>query len=215
MFNIPLVYGLEEVFEIFESIFDAFSLLSVFTGGLSVFLYIIQGFALLSMANKCDIKQGWLGFIPVANFYLFGKIAEQYKREDNKKSLKYSLLLPVFYVLQMIATVILIIVFVISVISIISVVELAIENDQSLNIQMFSSFVGVIVGYVITMAIAIIFSVFNYIAMWRIFSMFKKENAVLFLVLSIFFSFLGPIFMFIIRNNNRSDTDFVYFETEQ
>lgn len=38
-------------------------------------LFLLRGFALMKMAKKCGIKNGWLAFVPVASTYMYGKIA--------------------------------------------------------------------------------------------------------------------------------------------
>ena len=47
---------------------------------------------------------------------------------------------------------------------------------------------------------AFVYTVLHYVAFWRIVASFDNSNATLYTVLSVFFSFLDPIFLFIIRN---------------
>lgn len=62
--------------------------------------------------------------------------------------------------------------------------------------------------------VAVIYAVYTFAAQFRLFKLYKPESAVLFLVLSIIFSWvviLIPIFMFIMRNN----TPVEYLEDSQ
>ena len=47
----------------------------------------------------------------------------------------------------------------------------------------------------------IAYAVYYYAALYRLFKLYNADKAVLFLVLSIIFTFLGPIFLFTMRNN--------------
>ncbi len=70
--------------------FDAFETGAAVTAGLLVFLlvfcgillvltlgmYVAQGIAMLRMAKKVGVPNGWMAFVPVANAYLIGRIAD-------------------------------------------------------------------------------------------------------------------------------------------
>ncbi len=210
-------YGFEEIFDVFETVFGVFGSFTFLGGVFSVVLYVLQGIALLSMSNKCGIKNGWLSFIPVANVFILGKIAEKYERKDGKKSSKYGILLPVLAGLKYIVVAVLTVVLIISIISIISNVELAVELESQLTLSMFSSFISVIIAYFISLAVTVVYLVFYYIALWRIYYLFNKNNSTLYTVLSVLFDFLSPIFLFVIRDNTPTfdtETNIGYFETE-
>ena len=75
--------------------------------GLVIFLYGLVIVALVSVpfqfigqykiAVRAGEKCPWLTFIPVANYFLFGKIAEKFQRADNQKSPRYSIILAVLF----------------------------------------------------------------------------------------------------------------------
>jgi len=211
------LYGYEEFLNLFEVVFDVFGTFTLLGGIFAVILYVVKGISMFTICNNCGIKNGWLSFIPFANIFIFGKIAEMYVRKDGKKSAKYSILLPILAVLKYVAVIILAVIFLISIITIISNVELAVEVDSELTISMFSSFISVIVAYFITLAITVAYLIYYYIALWRIYTTFNKNNSTLYTVLSVFFDFLTPIFMYVIRNNNpnfETESKVGYFETE-
>ena len=58
-----------------------------------------------------------------------------------------------------------------------------------------------LVGALLLSVVSITFTVFYFIALWRVFKLFSAENAILFLVLSILFNVCGPILLFVLRNH--------------
>ena len=49
-----------------------------FFGIVSIVMYLLYAFGLYGMAKGAGIEMPWRGFIPFANTFLFGKIAERY-----------------------------------------------------------------------------------------------------------------------------------------
>ncbi|MEE1007418.1 MAG: hypothetical protein U0L66_09560, partial [Acutalibacteraceae bacterium] len=45
---------------------------------IAVALYLLEAFGLYGMAEGSGIGKPWRGFVPFANIFLFGKIAERY-----------------------------------------------------------------------------------------------------------------------------------------
>lgn len=65
----------------------------------------------------------------------------------------------------------------------------------------FIPYLGAFIGILLSLAL----SVYYYAAQFWLYSIYDKDHRVLYLVLSIFFPFLGPIFIFIIRNRDAYD----------
>lgn len=207
--------------EIFSELFEFLSVFGIFYGIVALLglaLFILGGYAIFEMSKKADIKYPFLGFIPVLQSFALGRIAEKYVKRDGNKSAKFGTILLVLNILQFIISIVFIVFSVIAILSIIVNVEDAIASDLEVTLSMFSSFIPVIISYFILFAVAISYSVFYYVSLWRVFSIFDNHNATLYLVLSIFFSFLAPIFLFVIRNNIPAfdyKSRLGYFELEQ
>lgn len=163
-------------------------------------LYIIRALGIYKMSVSAGIANPWTAFVPVVNSYIFGRLAERYKRKDGKKSEKFGLLLLIFEILTVITAVCLFIFTVLMLISVLSNAKLAYDNGTDMSLSQFSSLIPVVIFYVLTMLSVVLRTVFHYIALWRIVAVYDYSNATLFTVLSVFFSFLDPIFIFIIRN---------------
>ena len=166
-----------------------------FFGIVSIVMYLLYAFGLYGMAKGAGIEMPWRGFIPFANTFLFGKIAERYVKKDGKKSARFGGLLLAFEILTAVFAVVCLL-FVINVFSALFA-YLAYDNSDT---AISRAMVSMIFSSLVLMGVAIAYVVIYYVALWRIFTAFDYNNATVYFVLSIFFSFLGPIFIFVLRN---------------
>lgn len=180
---------------------SSYSLIILFPSVISLILFVIRGFALFDMSKGLNIKNAWMGFVPVLSVFALGKIAENYEKKDGTKASKQGIVLLIFNILQYIAVFVFIVLAVISAIKIYGFADTAIINETVMDLSMFMSLVPVIICYFVLLAISVVFTVLFYIALYRIYSVFDSKNAILYTVLSVFFSFLQPIFLFLIRKN--------------
>lgn len=201
--------------EIFQAL-SAFAIVYGVLGVIGIVLFILNGLGLYKMAKNIEISNKWLAFIPIANNYVLGSISQKYIKADGSKSAKFGIILPLLSLAKFILTIALFIFSVISVTSIISNVELAIENDSQMTMEMFKSFIPVIILYFVLLAIAIWYAVSYFIALWRVYSLYDSSNATVFLIVSILFGAITPIFLFILSNNRPVflNKEIDLFETE-
>lgn len=164
-------------------------------GIISLAMYLLQAFGLYGMAKGSGISAPWRGFIPFANTFLFGKIAERYVKKDGKKSAKFGGLLLAFEILTLVLAFVTI-AFAISMIFVL----IAAENETDLAYSILAPMVAMFISCFVLMGVSIAYIVLYYVALWRIFTAFDYNNATVYFVLSILFSFLGPIFLFVLRN---------------
>ncbi len=169
-------------------------------GVVSLVMYLLRAIGIYQMAKNSGISTPWVSFIPVANSFLFGKLAEKYRKKDGSPSAKFSILLLVFNILTLISGIMLLVFSLLSTVAILRFANTAVQSGTEMTIDMFSSLIPVIIFYVILMGVALSYMILHYVALWRIFSSFDYKNATLYTVLSVFFSFLDPIFLFILRN---------------
>ena len=172
----------------------------VFACAAALVFYLLRAVGVWKMAKTAEISSPWVAFIPVVNSFTLGKIAEKYRKRDGTKSAKFGVALLALNIITLVIGILLTVFTVNSVIEILKNAEYAVEADIDMTIDMFSSLIPVIILYVLIMAAAFAYMIVYYVALWRVFSSFDYRNATLFTVLSVFFSFLGPIFLFILRN---------------
>lgn len=173
----------------------------VVLGVISLALYLLESFALFNMAKSAGYSRPWRGFIPFANTFLFGKIAEKYRKRDGKPSAKFGGLLLAVEIIMVVLSVVLVGFCIKFIIDIFGFANMAVETDTALTAEMFASVIPVILLSLAEVIFSITYIVLFYVALWRIFAAYDYSNATLFLVLSIFFTFLAPIFLFVMRKN--------------
>ena len=198
MYNFGIV---SDIAEVIGETFAFLGLICSISSFISVALFILNGLGIYNMSKKMELKSPWISFIPVANIFALGRIAQRYVKRDGTPSAKFGITLVILYVSQFLVSVAFIIFSVIATISVISNAELAIEQEVMMEMSMFSSLIPVIILYFVLAGVALTYKIIYYVSLWRVFSIFSNENATLFTVLSVFFSFLAPIFLFVIRNN--------------
>ena len=166
-----------------------------FIGIIALALYLLQAIGLYRMAKKVGFSSPWRGFIPFANTFLFGKIAEKYVKKDGKPSAKFGGLLLAFEILTLVLAIVTI-AFTVSMIFVL----VSSGDETELAYSIVAPMVTMFISCFVLMGVSIAYIVLYYVALWRIFTAFDYNNATVYFVLSILFSFLGPIFIFVLRN---------------
>ncbi len=190
----------EEGLGVFSGILAVYAIVFGFAAIIGITLFILQGIGLFNISKKLNLSCPWISFIPVVSFFSLGKIAERYIKNDGRKSAKFSILLLCFAILSYLLLFAFFAVLIIGIIGFLRLVNTNIADDTMLTSEIFSVLIPSVVIYLLAFAVSVTYSVLYYIALWRIFAMLNYANATLYLVLSIFFGFLAPIFIFVIRN---------------
>lgn len=167
---------------------------------IGIAIYLLESISVYKMAKSAEIKNPWLAFIPVANDWVFGTLAEKYKKKNGTKSARFGIILPVLEGIVLIEAIALTIFTVISVKEITGYALDAVNTSAEMAPEQFMSLIPVIILYFALMAVAIAYAVVFFIALWRVYSSFDKSNATLYIVLSVIFTISVPIILFIIRN---------------
>ena len=190
MFDYLTELGLpEEVVSFFFTFFVGAIAVSAVIG---IAIYLLESISVYKMAKSAEIKNPWLVFIPVANDWVFGTLAEKYKKKNGTKSARFGIILPVLEGIVFIESIALTIFTVISIKEITGYALDAVNTSAEMAPEQFMSLIPVIILYFALMAVAIAYAVVFFIALWRVYSSFDKSNATLYIVLS--------VILFIIRN---------------
>lgn len=198
MFDYLAELGLpEEVVSFFFTFFVGAIAVSAVIG---IAIYLLESISVYKMAKSAEIKNPWLAFVPVANDWVFGTLAEKYKKKNGTKSARFGIILPVLEGIVLIETIALTIFTVISVKEITGYALDAVNTSTEMAPEQFMSLIPVIILYFALMAVAIAYAVVFFIALWRVYYSFDKSNATLYIVLSVIFTISVPIILFIIRN---------------
>lgn len=198
MFDYLTELGLpEEVVSFFFTFFIGAIAVSAVIG---IAIYLLESISVYKMAKSAEVKNPWLAFVPVANDWVFGTLAEKYKKKNGTKSARFGIILPVLEGIVFIESIALTIFTVISIKEITGYALDAVNTSSEMAPEQFMSLIPVIILYFALMAVAIAYAVVFFIALWRVYSSFDKSNATLYIVLSVVFTISVPIILFIIRN---------------
>lgn len=185
---------MEQLLEgILEGVQNAKVSLNFANSGLGVLVYILQAWALYTIAQRRGINKPWLAWIPVVNVWILGSISDQYqyvvkKQVKNKRKVLLGL---------NIAFNVIIIIFVIAVICLAVNGLLALDPpmDESITIaptngaEFFQDVILVLaIAGLVTLPLwvmLIIYTVFSYMALYDVFCSCEPKNSTLYLVLSL------------------------------
>lgn len=170
-----------------------FGVIGLISLGLGLVMYIFLSLSLFTLAKRRGILHPGLAWVPVCGArWIMGSLADQYVYFTEGK-IKYQrrlllwlevgmyVLLGLFFGLMG------------------GMVAGAVIDNGS---QVAAMAVWMLLGYFLLLAEAIVFAVFQYIALYRIYKSCDPKNTTLFLVLSILFNITMPFFLFACRKKD-------------
>lgn len=176
-------------------------LLNVVPGVIRIVVYAFTAVALTTIATRRGLRRPWIAWIPVARDWLIGSLSDQYRylvRGENRSKRKWLLGLSIATAVLTLAEVIVIFhgvwvaMYNIVMDSAFDVLEL-IRPDMLWGL-------GILVPLCV---VAITYSVVYYMALYDIYTSCDPRKNVLYLVLSIFFSVLTPVFLMLLREKEQ------------
>jgi len=161
--------------------------------------YVLQSLGLYKIAKNRGIKKPWLAWLPIGESWILGSISDQYRYvakgeiTNRRKALLW--LYVVFFVIY-IALFAVFFSFVFSLAFHMVGEYIPDELPYESLVMLF-----VMLGLLLVMLVAaIVLAVFRYIALYDLYKSCDPGDAAVFLVLSILFSVLMPLFIFFMRN---------------
>lgn len=170
----------------------------------SAVIYFLNAIGLYEMSASLGLKNPWYSFIPFLNSYAIGRTAEKYQKKNGAKSAKFSVILLTLEIVMAVLAVITLFSAVSTVIGAASFAAGYLANATSsagIGAYNIMSVLWLVFAAFLLVGVATAYLVVYYIAFWRTCAVFDYKNASLYTVLSVFFSFLAPIFLFVIRKN--------------
>lgn len=171
----------------------------------SIVIWALGCVALYSMAKRRGINHAWLSWIPVANVWILGSLADQYQYVSRGavKNKRKALL-----ILNLIIAVLTVLIIVLSVSTIVKVAVSAggYYSEEEMFEAIFTPLMGMIFSVLPLAGVGIALAIIRYMALYDVYRSCTPDNAVLFLILSIFFGVTVPFFLFF---NRKSDVGMV------
>ena len=163
--------------------------------------YVLSALALYDIAKRRGIKRPWLGWIPVADVWLYGSISDQYQYVTaGKVKSKRKILLT----LEIIATVFLAALCAMFFYFFVDLLGMMfrIPDEEAIFKHMMSWLFGFIIVWLLSLPVSISLMVVQYMAVYDIYRSLNPKHTVLFLVLSIVFPVTMPFFLFFNRKKD-------------
>ena len=172
-----------------------------FVALVGVAAWVFRSLAVYRIASRRGIANPWLVWIPVGHDWILGSISDQYQylvcgKVKNKRKLMLGFSIATF------AVCIVCMVFAVhfAVQSSIMASAPAYYMDESYLLGMS---IGLLFLYAATIGLVITMVVFRYMSKYDLYRSCDPNNAVAYLVLTIIFGILDPIFLFICRNKDQ------------
>lgn len=171
-------------------VFVAYYLILIAIGVVS---YVFRALSLYTISKRRGIHNPWLSWIPVGDMWILGSISDQYQYVVKGKVRNRRKVLLGFTI----ALLALVVVMYISLIAML--IQAFADPSMAAGI---GSILQILLAALGMIAVSIAAIVYQYLAVYDLFRSCEPDNAVLFLVLSILFGFLEPIFLFIGRKKD-------------
>ncbi len=175
----------------------------LFVGAIGIAAYVAQSLSFYSIARRRGIKNPWLSWVPVGCLWILGSISDQYQyvvKRQVKNKRKTMLVLSI-------VTLALDVLVVAGVIGMIvglgaGIAGVAPGMEEYVDAGFIGSVLMVVVGSLAMSGTAIALAVVEYIALYDLYTSCEPNNAVVYLLLSIFVSIAMPVVLLLCRGKD-------------
>jgi hypothetical protein len=161
----------------------------------SVAKYVLHALGLYVVAKRRGIRNPWLSWIPIAEVWILGSLSDQYqyvKKGKIRNRRKVLLGLNIGMCLAIIPLLISIVG------AALSEATGSMNSDAAFGVMLAT----MLLTYLAIIVLGIILLIFEYIALYDLYASCNPDNAVLYLVLTIFLGVVLPFFVFICRKKD-------------
>lgn len=160
-----------------------------------VVFYILQSVGMYTIAKRRGIRHAWLSWLPIGNVWILGSISDQYQyvakgKVKNRRKILVALaavtfLLTIFVIVTVVGTIL--------------AVAASLEAGEALS----GAAVAIsLLGNLAIIAVCAVSVVFQFMSLYDLYASCNPDNAVMFLVLSIFIGVTIPFFVFACRKKD-------------
>ena len=175
---------------VFGAIGIAGVLLILLCGVLGFVFYVMHSLSLYQMARRRKIKGALAAWVPVLNFWLMGRISDQYRARAKQTKTRRALTVVLLVVLVVLASVVSVLVM---------GVGAAVGTESSVLGGLAIGSVGMLA---VVGVLAFILEIVLWVCLYDVYASSRARGAAAFLLLSIFFPVLQPILLFACRRHD-------------
>ena len=169
----------------------------IFSFALSILFYTFRSIGVYKIAKANRLERAWTAFIPFFGLLKLADVSDAFYTKGKKKLKKP---IAVFLTLTLIVAIFFFIVFDLFLADFLNNVAEYMNAGPEVEIQISNSMLasfGMIMLLSFPLSIfSIVYAVYHYILLYRIYSLYFGDDKVVYLLLSIFFDFLPPFFLF-------------------
>lgn len=195
---------------------DAFALimsLAIFGNflyyGVLITLYVLGSLGLYTIAKRRQIGQAWMAWVPLLNLWLLGSISDQYMyvvKDKVRNRRKWMIGLAIAMIVVMVVFYVMFFAAYFNILFDIGMnleTDLIVQDESQILQNLLEALVPSLIAILVMLAVSIALTVLEYTCYYHLFASCDPENKTLFLVLSLIFSFLLPIFTFVCRKKDQ------------
>ena len=167
--------------------------------------YVLLAIGMYAIAKRRGIKNPWLAWIPFGSTWMLGCISDQFRyvtKGEEKSKRKWMLAMEILTYALLIAGFVILIVAIVKMFAGMNASSELLLDDDAYLLEVLSPLLGSVGVMLLALIPAIALTVLQYMALYDLFSSCEPNNKVLYLLLSIFFSMVMPVFVFICRNKD-------------
>lgn len=165
--------------------------------------YIFQSLGMYTIAKRRGIKNPWMAWIPVCSTYLLGCIADQYQYvAKGKETSRRKILLGLAIASLVLSGISGGLSYSTMLTNMSTIMSNSYMSEEAMLEQMMGATMGIGGLSSLVSLLSLVMMVFEYIALYDLYSSCNPNNNVLFLVLSILLGFLTPFLIFACRNKD-------------
>ena len=163
--------------------------------------YVLSSLALYTIAERRGLNHAWLSWIPVANVWILGSIADQYRyvaRGEIKSKRKVLLTLNI---ISAVLTAVMVCLCVVAVVGAFGGAVMGRHEDVIMR-NLLGNLAGMLGLMVPVLGVTIAAAIIRYMALYDLYSSCDPGNKTVFLVIGILFGITEPVFLFLCRNKD-------------
>lgn len=190
-FDVEAVVG--SAFGVFFAVYAIVILIALAVAAVS---YVLQSLSLYTIANRRGIKNPWLAWVPVGNYWVTGCVSDQYRyvAKGEVKNKRKALL-----ILNIVLLVLELSILVYDIDMFITYGGAVSENAAvAAGLMSFVYVIGSLAVFGVSVAISVIY----YVALYDLYRSCDPGNGVVYLLLSIFVGWITPILLMIVRKKD-------------
>lgn len=182
----------EAIGSVFGALLGFFLVFYLLMLAFAVASYVLQSLSLYTVAKRRGICNPWLAWLPIGNMWILGSISDQYQYVSkgcvrNRRKILMGLTIAMLALLFLFYA---------------GVAGTAIGAVAALDGAAGFGIILMFLAALALMVIAVVAIVYEYIVIYDFYRSCEPDNAVLYLVLSIFFAVVLPVFFFICRKKD-------------